>query len=94
MLRCELPKTGTQEALVAAASQAVAEGRAGSLSSWVNTAMVDRAARERRSRALAEAVTQYEAEFGEITEEQMVAQTRADRQNATIVRGSGRARAG
>lgn len=75
--------------VVLAANQAVAEGRADSLSSWVNMAMVDRAARERRVRALAEAVREYEAEFGEITEEEMVAQARADRQNATIVRRYG-----
>lgn len=80
--------------VISAANEAVADGRADSLSSWVNMAMSDRAARERRLRALAEAVREYEAEFGEITEEEMASQARADRQNATIVRGSGKAQAG
>jgi hypothetical protein len=44
----------------------------------MNEALVDRAARDRRIEALAEAITDYEAEFGEITDEEMTAIQRAD----------------
>jgi len=53
--------------LIEAANQAVTEGRVASLSGWVNLALAERAAKERRLRALAEAVAAYEDEFGEIT---------------------------
>ncbi|MGH8906115.1 MAG: hypothetical protein ACRD0K_06295 [Egibacteraceae bacterium] len=74
---------------VAAGNAAVAEGRAESLSGWVNQALADRVARDRRLRALAEAVAAYEAEFGEITDEELAAQARADREAAIVVRGRG-----
>lgn len=53
-------------------------GRASSISMWVNTALAERAAKERHLRALAEAVAGYEAEFGEITAAELVAQQRDD----------------
>jgi Arc/MetJ-type ribon-helix-helix transcriptional regulator len=73
--------------LVEAGNRAVASGRAESLSSWVNGALAERAARERRLGALAAAITEYEAEFGEITAEELEVQRRADRRDATVVRG-------
>jgi hypothetical protein len=73
--------------LIVAGNKAVAEGRADSLSGWVNEALVDRAARDRRLAALAQAVADYEAEFGEITDEEMAAVGRADRETAVVVRG-------
>lgn len=73
-------------ALIEAANRAVVEGRAGSLSGWVNLALSERAAKERRLRTLAEAVTAYEQEFGEITAAEIAAQERADRMNASTVR--------
>jgi hypothetical protein len=77
--------------LVAAGNAAVREGMADSLSGWVNEALSARAARDRRLAAMTEAITAYEAEFGEITEAEMAAQHRADRAAATVVRGqSGR----
>ena len=72
--------------LVEAASQAVADGRVASLSGWVNLALAERAAKERRLRTLAEAVAVYEHEFGEITPAELIAQERADRRNAIVVR--------
>jgi hypothetical protein len=74
--------------LVEAANQAVAEGRVASLSGWVNLALAERAAKERRLRALAEAVAAYEDEFGEITDVELAAQDRADRRTAIAVRPS------
>lgn len=72
--------------LVDAANEAVASGRASSLSTWVNVAVAERVAKERRLRALAEAIAGYEAEFGEITEAEMIAQQRRDRAIAIAVR--------
>ena len=72
--------------LIEAANQAVAEGRVASLSGWVNLALAERAAKERRLRTLAEAIAGYEEEFGEITSAELAAQERADRKNATAVR--------
>jgi hypothetical protein len=57
------------------------------VSSWVNAALSDRALKDRRLEALAAAVADYEAEFGRITDEEMAAQLRLDRENAVIVRG-------
>jgi len=69
-------------ALVEAANQAVASGRASSVSTWVNGALADRAAKDRHLRAMAEAVALYEAEFGEISDAELAAQQRDDRRNA------------
>jgi len=76
--------------LVAAANEAVRAGRAESLSGWVNLALVERAAKERRFRALTEAVAAYEAEFGAIPPAEMAAQRRADEKAAIVVRGARR----
>jgi Arc/MetJ-type ribon-helix-helix transcriptional regulator len=73
--------------LVQAGNDAVAEGRAESLSAWVNLALSERAAKDRRLRALSEAVAAYEADFGVITAEELDAQERADRASARVVRG-------
>jgi hypothetical protein len=73
---------------IEAGNDAVAEGRAESLSAWVNAALADRAARERRLVALADAVTQYEERFGVISSQELTEQARADRESATVVRGN------
>jgi hypothetical protein len=65
----------------------VAEGRVDSLSAWVNLALAERADKDRRLRALAEAVTAYESEFGVITADELARQQRADRSTARVVRG-------
>lgn len=73
--------------LLAVGSAAVAQGNAESLSGWINQAMADRAAKERRLKALADAVALYEADFGAISAEEMEIQARRDRENAIVVRG-------
>ena len=74
--------------LVQAGNDAVAEGRVDSLSAWVNLALGERAAKERRLRALSEAVAAYETEFGVITPAETTAQERADRASARVIRGT------
>lgn len=73
--------------LVAAGNQAVARGAAGSLSAWVSLALTDKARRDRQLEELRAAIADYEAEFGEITDEEITAQRRADRRDAVVVRG-------
>jgi len=75
-------------ALVDAANKAVAAGRAASLSGWVNQALVERAAKERRLVALADAIASYESKFGVITDAELEARVRADRRSAIVIRGS------
>jgi hypothetical protein len=73
--------------LVEAGNRAVATGGADSLSSWVNEALSDRTLKDRRLEALASAVSDYESEFGEITDEELALQLRLDRERAVVVRG-------
>jgi len=73
--------------LVQAGQDAVAERRVDSLSAWVNLALVERAAKDGRLRALAQAVAAYELEFGTITAAELAAQARTDRAAARVVRG-------
>ena len=72
--------------LIRAGNAAVRSGRAESLSGWVNLALTERAAKERRLKALAEAVSLYEAQFGEISSAELAAQARADRRSAVVIR--------
>lgn len=74
-------------ALVRAGNDAVRAGRAESLSGWVNLALAERAMKERRLEAMAEAIAIYEAEFGAISPAEMAAQARADRRSSIVVRG-------
>jgi hypothetical protein len=76
--------------LVEAANAAVAAGRADSLSAWVNLALAEQAAKERRLAALAALISEYEAKHGVITDAELAAQQRADRRNAIVIRGSRR----
>ena len=73
--------------LVEAGHRAVESGQAESVSGWVSEALEDKILRDRKLALLAAAVAGFEAEFGEITVEEIVAQRRADRQGATVVRG-------
>jgi hypothetical protein len=77
--------------ILEAGHEAVADGRADSLSAWVNRALAERIAKERRLSALARAIDSYEEEFGTISEEEMLMQARADRASARVVRGSANA---
>jgi Arc/MetJ-type ribon-helix-helix transcriptional regulator len=74
--------------LVEAGTRAVAAGNAGSMSSWVNDALTDRALKDRRLEALASAISAFEAEFGEITHEEVALQRRLDHERAVVVRGT------
>jgi Arc/MetJ-type ribon-helix-helix transcriptional regulator len=72
--------------LMAAAQQAVADGRAENLSAWVNDALQLKADHDRRLRALDDFLAAYEAEHGEITEDEMRAAARRARERAIVVR--------
>ncbi len=72
--------------LVVAGNRAVASGAADSLSGWVSTALHEKVRRDRQLAHLAAAIADYEAEFGEITAEEIAAQRRADREDAVVVR--------
>jgi Arc/MetJ-type ribon-helix-helix transcriptional regulator len=73
--------------LMAAAQQAVADGRAESISAWVNDALRLKADHDRRLQALDEFLATYEAEHGEITEDEMRDAARRARERAVVVRG-------
>ena len=73
--------------LVAVAQEAVAQGRADSVSAWVNEALRLKVAHDRRLRALDEFVAAFEAEHGEITEAEMSEAARRARGRAVVVRG-------
>jgi len=72
--------------LVAAAQQAVARGQAESVSAWVNEALRLKADLDRRLAALDDFLAAYEAEHGEITEQEMRDAARRARGRAVIVR--------
>lgn len=73
--------------LIEAGHRAVESGQAASVSGWVSAALEDRIRRDRKLTLLAAAVADYEKEFGEITADEILAQQRADREDATVVRG-------
>jgi hypothetical protein len=77
-------------ALIRAGRDAVAAGYAESVSAWVNLALAERAAKERRLAAMADAIAAYEAKFGAISAAELSAQARADRESAFVVRGKPR----
>jgi hypothetical protein len=76
--------------LIEAGNQAVAAGLAESLSGWVNAALVEQATRDRRLQSLSDAISAFEADHGQITADEMAAQARRDREEAVVIRGSGR----
>jgi Arc/MetJ-type ribon-helix-helix transcriptional regulator len=73
--------------LVAVAREAVARGRAESVSAWVNEALHLKVAHDQRLRALDEFVAGFEAEHGEITDAEMRDAARRARGRAVVVRG-------
>jgi Arc/MetJ-type ribon-helix-helix transcriptional regulator len=74
--------------LVAVAQEAVTDGRAESISAWVNDALRLKADHDRRLQALDESLAAYEAEHGEITDEEMRDAARRARERAIVVRGN------
>ena len=73
--------------LIAAAHAAVAAGAADSMSAWVNDALRMKLDHDRRLRGIGDFIAAYEAEHGEITEEEMEAAVRRARERAIVVRG-------
>jgi Arc/MetJ-type ribon-helix-helix transcriptional regulator len=73
--------------LIAAGQAAVAAGEAESISAWVNDALRLKADHDRRLRGLGDFIAAYEAEHGEITEEEMDTAVRSMRERAIVVRG-------
>ena len=73
--------------LVAVAQEAVAQGRAESVSAWVNEALRLKVAHDQRLGALDEFVAAFEAEHGEITGAEMREAARRARGCAVVVRG-------
>jgi Arc/MetJ-type ribon-helix-helix transcriptional regulator len=71
--------------LLDAAQQAVAAGRVESVSAWVNDALRRQAQHERGLAALDEFIAAYEAEHGEITEEDMLEAERWARASTIVV---------
>lgn len=79
--------SATVEAEVLRAAQhAVAEGRAESLSAWVNDALKRQAEHDRRMKVLDAAFRWYESEYGVITEKDIREATRHFRARAIRVR--------
>lgn len=74
--------------LLEAAHTAVVEGRAQSISAWVNDALRLKSEHESRMEALDSFLADYEAEHGEITEAEMDNALRQARGRATVVRSS------
>ena len=72
--------------LLSAAEDAVARGRAPTLSAWVNDALRLKLEHERRLEALAAYISAYEARHGEITSEEIARAQRNARARAIIVR--------
>jgi Arc/MetJ-type ribon-helix-helix transcriptional regulator len=87
--------TSVDAELVEVGQSAVSEGRAENLSAWVNDALRLKAEHDRRMQALDEFISTYEAEHGDITEDEMREASRRARARAVVVRGqpdSGRPR--
>jgi len=73
--------------LIRAAEAAVKRGLSVSVSAWVNDALRLKLEHERRLDALADFVTAYEKEHGEISSEEIRMATRRARARAIAVRG-------
>ncbi len=82
------------DVLAEAGAEAVRTGRAESMSAWVNEALQRHTEHGQRVAAMYEAVVAYEAEFGEITEEEMAESERLDAEAAAAVRAGVRHRQG
>ncbi len=70
----------------------VKEGTCRSLSEWINEAIAERLAEDRRLAVLRQMIAEYEAEHGVITEEDMAAVAQRDRDEATAYRAVAEAR--
>lgn len=75
-------------ALIDAVEDAVARGRAPTVSAWVSDALALKLERDQRLAALADFVAAYEREHGVLTEDDLKAATRRARAKAVPVRGA------
>jgi hypothetical protein len=73
---------------LAAGRRAVDDDEYGSLSEWANAAMAEKASRDIRVRLLHQLLAEYEETNGPISEAEMRAQERIDREAAIVVRTS------
>ena len=73
--------------LIAASQAAVAAGAAESVSAWVNDALRLKIEHDRRLRGIDDYIAAYEAEHGEITDEEIRDAARSARGRAIVVRG-------
>jgi Arc/MetJ-type ribon-helix-helix transcriptional regulator len=73
--------------LVVAAQEAVAAGQAENVSAWVNDALRLKADHDQRLRAVDEFLAAFEAEHGEITDEEIRDAARRARGRAVVIRG-------
>jgi Arc/MetJ-type ribon-helix-helix transcriptional regulator len=73
--------------VLAGVQAAVVAGEAESVSAYVNDALRLKAEHDRRLRGTADFIAAYEAEHGEITEEQMEDAYRRAKARAVVVRG-------
>ena|ERR1700722_1045816 len=73
--------------LIEASQAAVAAGEAESVSAWVNDALRLKIEHDRRLRGIDDFIAAYEAEHGEITDQEMDAAYRAAKARAIVVRG-------
>jgi len=64
------------------------------MSAWVNDALRLKLDHDRRLRGIGDFIAAYEAEHGEITEEEMEAAVRRARERAIVVRGGKVGRSG
>ena len=74
------------EELLQAASTAVSEGRSRSVSEWVGEAMAQRRDRDQRLAVLRRLVSEYEAEHGVISDDEIEEQAQRDRDAAASLR--------
>ena len=68
------------------ANEAVRQGRARSVSEWVSEAMAQRRIKDRRLAVLGELISEYEAEHGVISDEEIAQQAQQDRDAAAAQR--------
>jgi hypothetical protein len=74
--------------LLAAAERAAASGEVDTVSAWVNDAMRLKLAHDQRLRALAAYIEAFEAEHGEISQQDMDAAVREAKRRAVSPRGT------
>lgn len=72
--------------LVNAGQRAVEAGKADSVSAWVSAALTEKVDRDNKLASLAAAIADFEAEYGEISADEIATQQREDRSTATVVR--------